>query len=107
MRPGFEGGQTPLYRRLPKRGFNAPAHKQYAILNLDQLNGLGTTDITPQWLIEHEVIKDLGSGLKILGRGKLNQKLTVHADRFSAGAKQAIEKAGGQAVVIVKSKPGG
>lgn len=106
MRPGFEGGQTPLYRRLPKRGFNAPSHKSFAILNLDQLNGLGTTEITPQWLLEHEVVKDLGDGLKILGRGKLNQKLTVHADRFSAGAKQAIEKAGGQAVVIAKSKPG-
>ena len=105
MRPGFEGGQTPLYRRLPKRGFNAVAHKSYAILNLDQLNGLQTTEITPQWLLEHEVVKDLGAGLKILGRGKLNQKLKVHADRFSAQAKQAIEKAGGEAIVINRQKP--
>lgn len=106
MRPNFEGGQTPLYRRLPKRGFNAKRHKSFAILNLDQLSELGTTEITPQWLLEHEVIKDMGDGLKILGRGKLNQKLVVHANRFSTGAKQAIEKAGGQAVLIAKSQPG-
>lgn len=106
LRANFEGGQTPLYRRLPKRGFNAMTHKSFAILNLDQLSELGTTEITPQWLLEHEVIRNMEDGLKILGRGKLSQKLVVHADRFSAGAKQAIEKAGGQAIVITKSKPG-
>ena len=61
---------------------------------------LGTTDITPQWLLEHEVIKDLGSGLKILGRGKLSRALIIKAHRFSESAKQAIEKAGGKAIVI-------
>ncbi len=106
MRPNFEGGQTPLYRRLPKRGFNAPNHKSFVILNLDQLSELGTTEITPEWLLKHEVIKNLGDGLKILGRGKLTQKLVVCANRFSAEAKQAIEKAGGKAVIINSQKSG-
>lgn len=100
MRPGFEGGQTPLYRKVPKRGFNQPHHRLFAILNLDQINELGVPEISPEWLLEHEVIKDLASGLKILGRGKLSRKMTIRAHKFSAQAKQAIEQAGGQAVVI-------
>ena len=100
MRPGFEGGQTPLYRKLPKRGFNQPHHRTFAVLNLDRINELGVAELTPEWLVEHGVIKDLGSGLKVLGRGKLSQKMTIRAHKFSAQAKQAIEQAGGQAVVI-------
>jgi len=103
MRPGFEGGQTPLYRRLPKRGFNQPRHRWYAVVNCDQLDKLAAKEISPEWLLEHQVIKRLGNGLKILGRGKLNQAVVVRAHRFSAQAKQAIEAAGGQAVVIDRS----
>ena len=100
MRPAFEGGQTPLHQRIPKRGFNRPEHKSYAILNLDQLSDLKVAEVSPDWLIENRLIKSLGDGLKILGRGKLNQKLVVRAHRFSAQAKEAIEKAGGQAILI-------
>ena len=100
MRPTFEGGQPPLHQRFPKRGFNRPEHKSYAILNLDQLIRLKVSEVSPDWLLENRLIKRLGDGLKILGRGKLNQKLTVRAHRFSAHAKEAIEKAGGQAILI-------
>jgi len=100
MHPGFEGGQTPLYLRVAKRGFNHPLHKKYAILNVDELESFGTADISPEWLIQNNVIKRLGDGLKILGRGRVKKKLTVRAHRFSARAKENIEKAGGQAVLI-------
>lgn len=75
-------------------------HKTYAILNLDQLEELGADEISPDWLRDHRVIKRFRDGLKILGRGKLRRKLTVRAHRFSAHAKEAIEKAGGSAVLI-------
>ncbi|MBI4358445.1 MAG: 50S ribosomal protein L15 [Candidatus Omnitrophica bacterium] len=100
MRPAFEGGQTPIHQRFPKRGFNHPTHKSYAILNLDQLDQLKVPEISPDWLLQNGVIKRLQDGLKILGRGKLSRKLTVQAHRFSAPAKEAIEKAGGKAVLI-------
>lgn len=100
MRATFEGGQTPLHQRIPKRGFNHPAHKSYAILNLDQLDQLGVSEVSPDWLLQNRIIKRLGDGLKILGRGKLAQKLKVQAHRFSAQAKEAIQKAGGEAVLI-------
>ena len=100
QRPTFEGGQTPIHQRFPKRGFNHPEHKSYAILNLDQLEQFKVSEISPNWLVENGVIKDLGHGLKILGRGKLIQKLKVQAHRFSNHAKEAIEKAGGQAILI-------
>lgn len=100
MRPTFEGGQTPLHQRIPKRGFNQPHHKSYAILNLDQLDRLGISEISPDWLLKNRVIKDLGHGLKILGRGQLKQKLTVRAHRFSVQAQEAIKKAGGEAILI-------
>lgn len=103
MRPNFEGGQTPLYRRIPKRGFNYPNHKIYAILNVDQLSELDRSDITPEWLIENGVIKELRDGLKILGRGKMSRSLTIHAHKVSQSAKQAIEKAGGRVVLIGQS----
>ena len=100
MRPAFEGGQTPIHQKFPKRGFNQPHHKEYAIINLDQLSRLGASEVSPAWLLEHEVIKDLGEGLKILGRGSLDRKLTVRAHRFSKSAREAIVKAGGQAILI-------
>jgi large subunit ribosomal protein L15 len=103
MRPGFEGGQTPLYRRIPKRGFTQAHHKSYAIVNLDQLDRLGVSEVTPDWLVENRVVGRLGDGIKVLGRGELKRKLTIQAHRFSARAKEAIEKAGGQAILIGKN----
>ena len=100
MRGAFEGGQTPIHQRVPKRGFNQPHHKRYAILNLDQLDQLSVSEVSPDWLIQNKVIKHLGDGLKILGRGKLSRKLTIRAHRFSTPAQEAIQKAGGQAIVI-------
>ena len=100
QRVGFEGGQNPLYRRIPKRGFNHPEHKVYAILNLDQLSQLGMNEISPKNLLERGVVKNLSSGLKILGRGKLDRSLVVQAHRFSVSAKAAIEKAGGKAILL-------
>ena len=107
MRPAFEGGQTPLHQRIPKRGFNHPEHKTYAILNLDQLEQLKVSEVSPDYLISHRLIKRSGDGLKILGRGTLKQKLVVKADRFSASAKQAIERTGGQAILISATQRGG
>ncbi len=103
MRADFEGGQTPLFRRIPKRGFNRP-RKEFAIVNLDQLDPLTETEINPDVLIGKEIVKDLGAGLKVLGRGKLTRKVTVRAHRFSAEAKKAIEQAGGQAVLITRTQ---
>ncbi len=99
QRPLFEGGQTPLHQKMPKRGFNHP-HKDFAILNLDQLNKLEVSEITPAWLVQNQVVKKLGAGLKILGRGKLDKKIKVQAHRFSAQAQEAIKKAGGEAILI-------
>lgn len=102
VRPGFEGGQTPLFRRLPKRGFtNAPFAKHYATVNLERLNELpeGTT-VTPELLLEQRIVRSLEDGLKVLARGELTVKLTVRAHAFSEAAKQKIEAAGGTAEVI-------
>ncbi len=101
VRPGFEGGQMPLYRRLPKRGFNNPNRKEYAIVNLETLNRFEEgTVVTPELLKERGVVKNLKDGLKILGRGELNVKLTVKAHKFSQSALSKIEAAGGQTEVI-------
>jgi large subunit ribosomal protein L15 len=99
-RPGFEGGQNPLYRRIPKRGFNQFPKKRFAVVNLDRLAALGEKEITPEKLIEQGMIRKLGDGLKVLGEGELKKPLTVRAHRFSEQAKKKIEAAGGQAVVI-------
>ena len=99
---GFEGGQLPLYRRLPKRGFtNALFKKEYAVINLSDLNKFedGAT-VTPEILKEMGMIKKQLSGVKILGNGKLEKKLNVKAHRFSNVAKEQIEKLGGKAEVI-------
>lgn len=101
LRPGFEGGQNPLYRRLPKRGFNNEAfRRRFAIVNLDQLSGLEEKEIHPELLMSRGVIKKLESGVKILGGGEIKKAVTVKAHRFSESAKTKIEKAGGQAVIL-------
>ncbi len=101
VRPGFEGGQNPLFRRLPKRGFTNINRKDYAIVNLDVLNRFDEgTEITPALLIESGVVSNERSGIKILGNGSLEKKLTVKAHKFSGTAKEAIEAAGGQTEVL-------
>lgn len=101
VRIGFEGGQTPLFRRLPKRGFTNINRKDYAIVNLDTLNRFedGTT-VTPALLVEAGIIKKELSGIKILGEGQLERKLTVQAAKFSKAAEEAINAAGGSIEVI-------
>jgi len=99
--PGFEGGQMPMQRRLPKRGFKNPFHIEYAIVNLKDLANIGDVDeITPEVLIDRGVIKDLKDGLKILGHGEIKKPLTIKADAFSASAEAKITAAGGKAEVI-------
>ncbi|WP_042145421.1 50S ribosomal protein L15 [Paucisalibacillus sp. EB02] len=101
VRPGFEGGQMPLFQRLPKRGFTNINRKEYAIVNLDVLNRFEDgTEITPELLIESGVVKNEKSGIKILGNGSVENKYTVKAHKFSASAKAAIEEAGGKTEVI-------
>ena len=101
VRLGFEGGQTPLARRLPKRGFTNFNRKEYAIVNVETLNRFeeGTT-VNVALLLEKGIIKKELSRLKVLGNGELTKKLTVEAVKFSKSAKEAIEKAGGKAEVI-------
>ncbi|MFJ7827990.1 50S ribosomal protein L15 [Psychrobacillus sp. NPDC096623] len=101
VRPGFEGGQNPLFRRLPKRGFTNINRKEFAIVNLDTLNRFEEgTEVTPALLIETGVVSSEKSGIKILGNGSLDKKLTVRAHKFSASAKEAIENAGGSTEVV-------
>ena len=100
-RLGFEGGQMPLYRQIPKRGFTNINRKEYAIVNLTALNKFDDgAEVTPEVLVENGIVKNLKSGVKVLGSGKLEKKLTVKANKFSASAKSAIEAAGGQAEVM-------
>lgn len=100
-RLGFEGGQMPLYRQMPKRGFVNINRKEYAIVNLATLNRFDDgTEVTPQVLLENGVIKNLKDGVKVLGNGKLDKKLTVKANKFSASAVSAIEAAGGKTEVM-------
>jgi large subunit ribosomal protein L15 len=100
-KPGFEGGQMPLYRRLPKRGFTNIFQKEYAIVNLDTLNQFDDNEeVTVELLLENKIIKKELDGLKILGNGELNKKLTVKAHKFSKTAKEKIEAVGGKAEVI-------
>ena len=100
-RPGFEGGQMPLYRRLPKRGFNNRNRVDYAELNVSRLNMFDDGAVVDiQTLLDRKVIKDTLGGVKILGRGELNKKLTVKVNAFSESAKQKIEACGGTCEVI-------
>ncbi|MFV8829678.1 50S ribosomal protein L15 [Alkalihalobacterium sp. APHAB7] len=101
VRPGFEGGQNPIFRRLPKRGFTNPTRKEFTIVNLETLNRFDAgTEVTPELLIETGVVKNVKHGIKILGNGKLEKQLTVKANKFSATAVEAIEAAGGKTEVI-------
>ena len=103
VRPGFEGGQMPLTRRVPKRGFNNHFRKVYAIVNLDVLS-----DFEAGAVVDYDILWEMGLikevknavGLKVLGNGELNVALTVKAAKFSASAKEAIEKAGGTAELV-------
>ena len=101
VRPGFEGGQNPLFRRLPKFGFHNGSRKEYAIINLGQLNKFDEgVVVTPTLLVEAGLVKKELDGVKILGNGELTKKLTVKAHKFSKADKEAIEKLGGTVEVI-------
>ncbi len=101
VRPGFEGGQMPLYRRLPKRGFTNIFAKQYVTINVSELERFENgTEVTADLLKETGVISKTLDGVKILGRGELTKKLTVKVAKYSASAAEKIEKAGGKAEVI-------
>ncbi|MCR4877152.1 MAG: 50S ribosomal protein L15 [Clostridiales bacterium] len=100
-RPGFEGGQMPLYRRVPKRGFTNIFGTEYAEVNVERLECFENGDtVTVDKLLEAGIIKKTLDGVKILGGGDLSKKLTVQAQKFTAGAKEKIEAAGGKAEVI-------
>jgi large subunit ribosomal protein L15 len=99
MMRGFEGGQMPLHRRMPKRGFTNIFRKEFNIVNLDKLSGLGETTITPEVLRKAGVIKTKHP-VKILGDGELSVALTVHAHKFSKSAQEKITKAGGKFEVL-------
>jgi large subunit ribosomal protein L15 len=105
LRLGFEGGQMPLIRRLPKRGFNNAAfHKNYAIVNLRDLSSFKEgTVINEHVLREANLLRGNGAGLKILGEGELKHALTIEADKISASAREKIEKAGGS--IVLREKP--
>lgn len=97
---GFEGGQMPVHRRLPKRGFTNIFKRQYAIVNLGRLEKLDGDTFSPDRLMELGVIRKPGDGLKVLGSGQLTRKITVEAHQFSKSALDKIQKAGGTAQVI-------
>lgn len=101
VRLGFEGGQTPLARRLPKRGFTNFTRKEYVIVNVESLNRFENgTEVTPELLIETKLVRKELDGIKILGQGELEKTLTVKAHKFSKSAVAVIEQAGGKAEVI-------
>lgn len=101
VRLGFEGGQMPLYRRLPKRGFKNIFATEYAIVNVADLNRFdANTEVTPELLVEAGVIKKTLDGVKVLGNGELEKALTVKAAKFSKSAAEKIEAAGGKAEVM-------
>ena len=101
VRLGFEGGQTPLFRRIPKRGFQNINRKEYAVVNLETLNRFEDgQEVTAAVLVEAGIVKNEKDGIKVLANGKLERKLTVKANKFSQAAKEAIEAAGGTVEVI-------
>lgn len=101
VRPGFEGGQMPLYRRIPKRGFKNIWATEYAICNIDDLNAFEAgTVVTPEMLVEAGICKKMLDGIKVLGEGTIEKNLTVQAHKFSKSAIEKIEAAGGKAEVI-------
>lgn len=101
VRPGFEGGQNPLYRRLPKKGFKNSSRVEYSVVNVEDLNGFDNgTEVTETLLIEKGLVKQVQNGVKILGAGKLTKKLKVIATKFSKSAEAAIKNAGGTVEVL-------
>jgi len=101
LRPGFEGGQMPLHRRIPKRGFTNIFKRRYAIVNLSDLEEFKAGEkVTPALLLERKVIKQIGDGLKVLGDGELKAPLQIAAHRFSKSALAKIQRVGGTAEVI-------
>ena len=100
VRRGFEGGQTPLYRRLPKRGFTNIHSKNYTEVTLNMLNKSKATNITAETLLEEGIIGKINDGIVVLATGKLDKKIDVKAKRFTAKAKEQIESLGGKAEVI-------
>lgn len=98
---GFEGGQMPLQRRLPKRGFTNIFRKEFAIINLNDIEKFANADeITPELILKEGKISKIKNGLKVLGNGEITKPLKVYAHRFSQSAKDKIEKAGGKAIVL-------
>ncbi|SHJ78274.1 LSU ribosomal protein L15P [Clostridium cavendishii DSM 21758] len=101
VRPGFEGGQMPLYRRLPKRGFTNPFSKNFVTINVDRLNCFENgTEITPELLLETRVVSKLMDGVKILGNGNIEKSVTVKGCKFSKQAAEKIVAAGGKVEVM-------
>ncbi|SHI18854.1 50S ribosomal protein L15 [Sporanaerobacter acetigenes] len=101
VRPGFEGGQMPLYRRMPKRGFTNIFAKEFSTINIRDLNRFDdNTVVTPELLLSEGLIKKVNDGVKILGDGEIEKKLTVRAHKFTKAAAEKIEAAGGKVEVI-------
>ena len=100
MMRGFEGGQMPLHRRMPKRGFTNIFRTEYTVLNLDRLAELGETELTLEKFAELGLVRKHGGLLKVLGNGELKAAVTVHAHKFSKTAQEKIEKAGGKAILV-------
>lgn len=100
VRPGFEGGQMPLQRRIPKRGFKNPFAKHYAVINVARIEALGLDELSPEILVEAGVVKSLKDGLKILGGGEIKRAVTVKAHAFSESAAKKITASGGKAEVL-------
>jgi large subunit ribosomal protein L15 len=99
-RRGFEGGQMPLIRRVPKRGFHNPGRTEYAVLNVGRFEELEGDEFTPQTLLARGALSSLRDGLKILGNGEISRPIRVVAHKFSAGAREKIERAGGSALLV-------
>ena len=99
-RPWYEGGTMPLYRRVPKVGFTNIFRKEYTPVNLNRINSLDTDEITPEVLVENNIIKDVNELYKILGEGDVEKSLTVKAPAFSKSAKKKIEDAGGTVEIL-------
>ena len=100
FRPGFEGGQMPLHRRLPKRGFHNLFRKRFAIVNLKQIALLGEAAVSPELLLKRRLIRKLYDGLKILGEGELTTPVNISAHQFSRSAREKILQAGGKVEII-------
>ncbi len=101
VRPGFEGGQLPLQRRLPKRGFRNPERTVYTLLNLERLEDVPAgTVVNPEYLLREGILRRIDGRVKVLGRGELTQAITVQAHAFSQAAKEKIEALGGKAEVL-------